>query len=101
MIMVAKRIHRGVVKVREACAFKRVAAGTIYESAAIEVVCVRGNGGCHRERGKPREAERNETPRKGNWQLKSRSGRTRDAPRSRAKADASRRQGLENSSIVR
>ena len=57
------------------------------------------NGGCHRERGKPRDAERNE--KKGIWQLKCRSGRTRDAPRSRAKADASRRQGLENSGIVR
>ena len=45
---------------REACAPKRVAAGAMYESAAIEMVCVRGNGGCHRERGKPREAQRNE-----------------------------------------
>ena len=60
MIMVAKRIHRGVVKVREACAPKRVVAGAMCESAAMEVVCVRRNGGCHRERGKPRDAERNE-----------------------------------------
>ena len=60
MIMVAKRIHRGVVKGREACAPKRVVAGAMCESAAMEVVCVRRNGGCHRERGKPRDAERNE-----------------------------------------
>ena len=100
MIMVAKRIHRGVVKVREACAPKRVVAGAMCESAAMEVVCVRRNGDCHWERGKPRDAERNEE-KKGIWQLKCRSGRTRDAPRSRAKADASCRQGLENSSIVR
>ena len=26
-----------------------------------QVVCVRGNSGCHQERGKPRDAERNET----------------------------------------
>ena len=49
-----------MVKVRETCASKRVVAGAMYESAAIEVVCVRGNSGCHRERGKPRDAERNE-----------------------------------------
>ena len=41
MIMVAKRIHRGVVKVREACASKRVVAGAMCEGAAMEVVCVR------------------------------------------------------------
>ena len=45
---------------REICASKRVVAGAMYESAAIEVLCVRGNSGCHRERGKPRDAERNE-----------------------------------------
>ena len=60
MIMVAKRIHRGVVKGREACAPKRVVAGAMCESATMEVVCVRRNGDCHWERGKPRDAERNE-----------------------------------------
>ena len=89
VIMVAKRIHRGVVKVREACAPKRVVAGAMCEGAAMEVVCVRGNGGCHRERGKP---VKQSATRKGSWQLKCRprSGKTRDAPRSKAKADASR-----------
>ena len=67
VIMVAKRIHRGVVKVREACAPKRVVAGAMCESAAMEVVCVRRNGDCHLERGKPRDAERNEE-KKGIWQ---------------------------------
>ena len=42
MIMGAKRSHRGVVKVKEACAPKRVVvAGAMCESAAMEVVCVR------------------------------------------------------------
>ena len=40
--MGAKRSHRGVVKVKEACAPKRVVvAGAMCESAAMEVVCVR------------------------------------------------------------
>ena len=61
MIMGAKRSHRGVVKVKEACAPKRVVAGAMCESAAMEVVCVRRNGDCHWERGKPRDAGCNET----------------------------------------
>ena len=79
---------------------ERVVAGAMCESAAMEVVCVRKMAvviGSEGSRGTQSATRK----KKGIWQLKCRSGRTRDAPRSRAKADASRRQGLENSGIVR
>ena len=72
----------------QACAPKRVVvAGAMCEGAAMEVVCVRkmavviGSEGSRETQGATRQ---------GIWQLKCRSGRTRDAPRSRTKADASR-----------
>ena len=77
---------------------ERVVAGAMCESTAMEVVCVKKTAVAIGSEGSRRTQS---AMRKGTWQLKCRSGRTRDAPRSRAKVDASRRQGLENSGIVR